>query len=206
MPPKRCPRRHIENRSQIGARTRCARLRVRVSSMSKQLFGTDGIRGVPGEYPLDDLTLERIGAALGHYLAEHSAGADAVSRVLIGRDTRESGPHIEECIERGLAAGSAEFVSAGILTTPGVAWVVRNEGFAAGVIISASHNPYLDNGVKLISSAGMKFSDAAEAEIEREIVAGAPLQRAAGSAGEMNFDVTSVAAPNAGSSSPARYS
>ncbi len=147
--------------------------------MSKQLFGTDGIRGVPGEYPLDDSTLERIGAALGHYLARHSAAAAAASRVLIGRDTRESGPHMEECIERGLAAGSAEFVSAGILTTPGVAWVVRNEGFAAGVIISASHNPYHDNGVKLISSAGMKFSDAAEAEIEREMVAGAALQRAA---------------------------
>jgi len=138
--------------------------------MSKQLFGTDGIRGVPGEYPLDDATLERTGAALVHYLASHSTSGAQPPRVLVGRDTRESGPHIEECLARGLAAGNAEFVSAGVLTTPGVAWIVHNEGFAAGIIISASHNPYHDNGVKLISSAGMKFSDAAEAEIEREIL------------------------------------
>ena len=87
--------------------------------------------------------------------------------MLIGRDTRESGPHIAERIARGLAAAGAEAVSAGVLTTPGVAWLVNHEGFAAGVVISASHNPYHDNGVKLISSTGMKFPDAVEAEIER---------------------------------------
>ena len=92
-------------------------------------------------------------------------------RVLIGRDTRESGPHIAESIARGLAAAGAEAVSAGVLTTPGVAWLVHREGFAAGVVISASHNPYHDNGVKLISSTGMKFPDAVEAEIERTILA-----------------------------------
>jgi phosphoglucosamine mutase len=146
--------------------------------MSKQLFGTDGIRGIPGEYPLDDATLERAGAALGHYLAAHASAGAAPARVLVGRDTRESGPHIEERIARGLAASGAEIVSAGVLTTPGVAWLVRNEGFAAGVVISASHNPYHDNGVKLFSSAGMKFSDAAEAEIEREIFAPSSLERA----------------------------
>jgi phosphoglucosamine mutase len=139
--------------------------------MSKQLFGTDGIRGVPGEYPLDDATLEGVGAALGVYLVSQSPAGTATARVLFGRDTRESGPHIEECIARGLAASGVETVSSGVLTTPGVAWLVRNEGFAAGVIISASHNPYHDNGVKLVSSAGMKFSDATELEIEREILA-----------------------------------
>ncbi len=138
--------------------------------MSKQLFGTDGIRGVPGEFPLDDSTLVRVGAALGHYLRRVIAESDVRNRVLIGRDTRESGPHIEECIARGLAAAETQAFSSGVLTTPGVAWVVRNEGFAAGVVISASHNPYHDNGVKLVSSSGMKFPDAIELEIEQEIL------------------------------------
>lgn len=136
---------------------------------AKQLFGTDGIRGVPGEYPLDDRTLERVGASLAEYLKQSSANAEA-PRVLIGRDTRESGPHIAERIARGLAAAGAEPVSAGVVTTPGVAWLVNREGFSAGVVISASHNPYHDNGVKLISSSGMKFPDAVEAKIEQLIL------------------------------------
>ena len=138
--------------------------------MAKQLFGTDGIRGVPGEYPLDDATLDRVGLALGVYLNANGASSSPSQgvrpRVLIGRDTRESGPHIAERIARGLAAAGAEPVSAGVLTTPGVAWLVNREGFAAGVVISASHNPYHDNGVKLISATGMKFPDAVEAELE----------------------------------------
>ena len=132
----------------------------------KQLFGTDGIRGIPGEYPLDDATIERVGFALGKHLMSQKGMRGARPRVLIGRDTRESGPHIAEQIACGLAASGAEAVSAGVLTTPGVAWLVSREGFAAGVVISASHNPYHDNGVKLISSLGMKFPDAEEAAIE----------------------------------------
>src|SRR5271168_387834 len=139
--------------------------------MAKQLFGTDGIRGVPGEAPLDDATLDRVGLALGEYVSSHARSAGVRPRVLIGRDTRESGPHITERIARGLAAAGAEAVSAGVLTTPGVAWLVHHEGFAAGVVISASHNPYHDNGVKLISATGMKFPDAVEAELERFILA-----------------------------------
>ena len=134
--------------------------------MVKQLFGTDGIRGIPGEYPLDDATIERVGFALGEHLVSRKKTQGARPRVLIGRDTRESGPHIAEQIARGLAASGAEAVSAGVLTTPGVAWLVSREGFDAGVVISASHNPYHDNGVKLISSLGMKFPDAEEAAIE----------------------------------------
>ncbi len=138
--------------------------------MPKELFGTDGIRGVPGEYPLDDATLDRVGLALGNYLRsavpEHGEGPS----VLIGRDTRESGPHIAERIACGLAAGGASPVSAGVLTTPGVAWLVNREGFAAGVVISASHNPYHDNGVKLISSTGMKFPDAIETALEKSVL------------------------------------
>src|SRR5580704_12877138 len=138
--------------------------------MAKELFGTDGIRGIPGEYPLDDATLDRVGLALGNYLGSAGRAHGDSPRVLIGRDTRESGPHIAERIACGLAAGGASPVSAGVLTTPGVAWLVNREGFAAGVVISASHNPYHDNGVKLISSSGMKFSDAVEARIESHIL------------------------------------
>ena len=107
-----------------------------------------------------------VGLALGEYLLAHASAQGRVPRVLIGRDTRESGPHIAEQIARGLSAAGAEPVSAGVLTTPGVAWLVSREGFSAGVVISASHNPYHDNGVKLISSSGMKFPDAVEADIE----------------------------------------
>src|SRR5277367_5117144 len=138
--------------------------------MAKELFGTDGIRGIPGEYPLDDATLDRVGLALGNYLRSQGFAHDKSPSVLIGRDTRESGPHIAERIASGLAAGGANPISAGVLTTPGVAWLVNREGFDAGVVISASHNPYHDNGVKLISAAGTKFPDAVEAEMERFIL------------------------------------
>jgi phosphoglucosamine mutase len=133
--------------------------------MGKELFGTDGIRGVPGTAPLDDATLYATGRGLGKYLKrEHGA-----AHVLIGMDTRESGPHIAALLAAGLqgAGGSAEF--AGVITTPGVACLVRQNDYQAGVVISASHNPYHDNGVKLFSHAGMKFPDAEEEKIEEEI-------------------------------------
>src|SRR5215475_12346927 len=103
--------------------------------MAKQLFGTDGVRGIPGEYPLDDATLELIGYALGAHLKSSADTGRSQPRVLIGRDTRESGPHIAECIARGLSAAGSQPVSAGVITTPGVAWLVNREGFAAGVVI-----------------------------------------------------------------------
>jgi phosphoglucosamine mutase len=137
--------------------------------MPKELFGTDGIRGVPGKYPLDDATLFRTGIALGEYLTGHRDAAKS-SRVLIGMDTRESGPMLAGIIAQGLRASGIEPVSAGVISTPGVAWLVHAEDFAGGVVISASHNPYHDNGVKLVSSRGMKFPDAAEAEIESRIL------------------------------------
>jgi phosphoglucosamine mutase len=141
-----------------------------MTTKTKQLFGTDGVRGLPGEFPLDDATLDRMGMALGEYVSSHARNQRDRARVLIGRDTRESGPHIADRIARGLAAAGVEPISAGVLTTPGVAWLVNREGFAAGVVISASHNPYHDNGVKLISATGMKFPDAVEAELERFIL------------------------------------
>ena len=132
----------------------------------KQLFGTDGMRGVPGRYPLDNATLGSLGRALGEFLRET---ATASPRVLLGMDTRESGPHIAAQVAGGLVAAGCEPVCAGVITTPGVAWLTRNRGFAAGVVISASHNPWRDNGVKLVSAQGMKFPDAVEAEIEHRM-------------------------------------
>ncbi len=134
--------------------------------MPKELFGTDGIRGLPGEYPLDDQTLYWVGRSIGGYLRLENQHP----RVLIGTDTRESGTHIASEIASGLAEEGAHNSFAGVITTPGVACLVRKEGFAAGVVISASHNPYHDNGVKLFAGSGMKFPDEIEEQIEREIL------------------------------------
>lgn len=134
--------------------------------MSKELFGTDGIRGIPGEYPLDDQTLYWTGRSIGGYLRLRNDNP----RVLIGTDTRESGTHIASEIAAGLAEEGVRTSFAGVITTPGVACLVRKEGFAAGVVISASHNPYHDNGVKLFAGSGMKFPDEIEEQIEIEIL------------------------------------
>jgi len=134
--------------------------------MAKEFFGTDGIRGVPGTPPLDDATLYATGRSLGAYLKrEHGA-----ARVLIGMDTRESGAHIASLLAAGLAQAGARVAFAGVITTPGVACLVRQGDFHAGVVISASHNPFQDNGVKLFSHAGMKFPDAVEEELEAGIL------------------------------------
>jgi phosphoglucosamine mutase len=178
--------RMLESCALLDARTQARDEAPGAYTMAKQLFGTDGIRGIPGEYPLDDATLIRVGLALGDFLRTQVKTITAETqsterhqtqnrtqgraRVLIGRDTRESGPHIAERIARGLETAGAAPVSAGVLTTPGVAWLVHREGFAAGVVISASHNPYHDNGVKLISSSGMKFPDSVEAGLEKFIL------------------------------------
>src|SRR5579863_1619017 len=136
------------------------------SKMTKELFGTDGIRGIPGKYPLDDATLYGVARALGKYLLE----VDPKPRVLIGMDTRESGPHIAAQLAAGLADDGVAFLSAGVISTPGVACLVRQKKFSAGIVISASHNPYHDNGVKLFARTGMKFPDEAEERLEAEIL------------------------------------
>jgi phosphoglucosamine mutase len=135
--------------------------------MPKELFGTDGIRGIPGTPPLDDATLYATGRSLGAYLKQMHPAA----RVLIGMDTRESGPHIAALLAAGLTGAGASVAFAGIVTTPGVACLVRQKGFQAGVVISASHNPFQDNGVKLFSNAGMKFPDSVEEVLEADIFA-----------------------------------
>jgi phosphoglucosamine mutase len=136
--------------------------------MARQLFGTDGIRGVAGMAPLDAATVSAFGSALGSDLRKHHSGAGN-PMVLIGMDTRESGQWIAETVAGGLKEHSVDVRFAGVITTPGVAWLTRTGHFAAGVMISASHNPYEDNGIKVFAHTGYKLPDDEELEIETEI-------------------------------------
>ena len=135
----------------------------------KRLFGTDGIRAIAGESPLDPVTVRRFGAALAEVL-ERELGRPA--RVVLGRDTRESGPWLRTAVVAGLASRRAQAVDAGVLGTPGLAHAVRGGGFDAGVMISASHNPFEDNGLKVFDASGSKLSDTLEQEVERRILDG----------------------------------
>ena len=134
---------------------------------TRQLFGTDGIRGVAGEFPLTKQSTYLIGRALGHDLVRATPKAQAV----IGQDTRESSRWIADRVAEGLAAVGIDVHSAGVITTPGVAYLARSRGFAAGVVISASHNPWTDNGIKVFSGGGFKLTDERELAIEKEIFA-----------------------------------
>lgn len=134
--------------------------------MSRKLFGTDGIRGVAGVAPLDLKTVYAFGAALGEWVAHHGN-----PRVVIGMDTRESGPWIAEAVAGGLAHAGAQAFFAGLTTTPGVAYLTKTEDFVAGVMISASHNPFQDNGLKVFSHDGYKLPDEEERQLERRIFA-----------------------------------
>jgi len=138
-----------------------------MSDQSRQLFGTDGIRGVAGEFPLTAASTYLIGRALGHDLLRATPRARAV----MGQDTRESSAWIADRVAAGLAAVGVEVHSAGVITTPGVAYLARTRGFAAGVVISASHNPWTDNGIKVFSGDGFKLTDERELAIEKEIFA-----------------------------------
>ena len=130
--------------------------------MSQQLFGTDGVRGKAGEYPLDHETVARLGAALVR--AMRTSGREL--RFIVGRDTRESGEWIERELARGVRSERAHITSAGVLPTPAVAYVTREMGFHAGLVISASHNPYEDNGIKVFSGRGEKFTETLERQVE----------------------------------------
>ncbi|HXJ43846.1 MAG TPA: phosphoglucosamine mutase [Bryobacteraceae bacterium] len=134
--------------------------------MAKRLFGTDGIRGVAGMAPLDPPTVTALGIALGDDLTRRNRGNRPV---LIGMDTRESGPAIAAQMAAGLARAGVRAEFAGVVTTPGVAYLTRTAGYAAGVMISASHNPFEDNGIKIFARTGFKLPDDEEHEIEEEI-------------------------------------
>ena len=130
-----------------------------------QLFGTDGVRGVAGEYPLDRVTVQKLGRALGLTL-EKTVSARPLKAVL-GEDTRESSSWISRALAAGLRSAGVEIAYAGVITTPGVAYLTRRHAFAAGIVVSASHNPFDDNGIKILSSSGTKLSESTELEIEK---------------------------------------
>src|SRR5690349_7828461 len=134
----------------------------------KALFGTDGIRGEAGCFPLDAATVKTIGFSLARHLAE----TIAKPAIIIGRDTRESGEWLEQALIDGASQAGVECLSAGVITTPGVAFLTRKYEASAGVVISASHNPYQDNGIKIFSPSGQKIDDALERQIERDIEQG----------------------------------
>lgn len=134
--------------------------------MARVLFGTDGIRGVAGEYPLDHKTARAVGAALGRWIGQSHASP----RVVIGMDTRESGPWLADEVASGLQAQNAAVDFGGVTTTPGVAYLAKTGPYAAGVMISASHNPYRDNGIKLIGHSGYKLPDEQEERLEADIL------------------------------------
>jgi phosphoglucosamine mutase len=130
--------------------------------MSTRLFGTDGVRGKAGAPPLDPETITRLGAALVRALPPQPRPL----RLLSGRDTRESGEWIERALARGVRAAGATLESAGVIPTPGVAYLARAGPYDAGLVISASHNPFEDNGIKVFSGRGEKFTEALERRVE----------------------------------------
>ena len=132
----------------------------------KKLFGTDGMRGEAGRFPLDAQTVRTIGRSLARHLAEQVGHAP---RILLGRDTRESGEGIERAFVDGAQEAGAVCQSAGVITTPGVAYLTRTLPADAGVVVSASHNPYQDNGIKIFAPTGRKLNDATERQIEADV-------------------------------------
>src|SRR5215468_107309 len=138
----------------------------------KKYFGTDGIRGRAGEHPITPEFMLKLGRAIGRVLG------DGQATVLIGKDTRISGYMLESALEAGLVAAGADVRLLGPMPTPAVAYLTRSLGGTAGIVISASHNPYYDNGIKLFSAGGEKLDDEVELAIEREID-GAPPPAAA---------------------------
>jgi phosphoglucosamine mutase len=151
------------------------------------LFGTDGIRGVAGAWPLDPPTVARVGGAV-----VRSLRLDRPAQLLIGRDTRESGEWIERELARGAVSQGAVVLSAGVIPTPGVAYLARTRDVDLGVVISASHNPFQDNGIKVFSGRGEKFGEDVERAIEAIV---ADTSWSVSSSGEARIEVVDLIAP-----------
>ncbi len=128
----------------------------------ERLFGTDGVRGKAGQYPLDAVTVRRVGVALARALRPTDGGA----RFLAGLDTRESGVWIERELAAGMWSQGGRLTSAGVMPTPAIAYLTPRMGYTAGVVISASHNPFEDNGIKVFSGTGEKFTRRLEGHVE----------------------------------------
>jgi len=143
-----------------------------LSPSSRHLFGTDGIRARFGEAPLDRSTVTSLAAQLASMLRERAGNFPLV---VLGGDTRESTPVICRWLAEGLTAGGARVQYAGVIPTPGIAWLTRELGAAAGAVVSASHNPWPDNGIKLIDPQGFKWSEEEEAALERRL-ASSPME------------------------------
>ena len=126
----------------------------------RELFGTDGVRGIAGEYPLDLSTIYKLGKAVVR---------SGKRSILIGRDTRASGLWIEKVLQQAILSQGGKATLADVITTPGVAILSRDVPFDAGIVVSASHNPYRDNGIKIFSSSGIKLTDEEEEWIEEEV-------------------------------------
>ncbi|MGB9108481.1 MAG: phosphoglucosamine mutase [Telluria sp.] len=137
--------------------------------MARKYFGTDGIRGLVGEAPITPDFVMRLGYAAGKVLAKSGTGASGRPNVLIGKDTRISGYMLEAALEAGFSAAGVDVMLAGPMPTPAIAYLVRALRLQAGVVISASHNPFQDNGIKFFSEHGTKLPDAVELEIEEAI-------------------------------------
>jgi phosphoglucosamine mutase len=136
----------------------------------KRLFGTDGMRGEAGRFPLDAATVRRAARSLARHLAARIEDRNRAVKILVGRDTRESGEWLEQALLEGAREAGAQCLSAGVITTPGVAYLARVLNADAGVVISASHNPYQDNGIKIFAPSGRKLDDATERLIEADIL------------------------------------
>jgi len=139
-----------------------------MSTSSRKLFGTDGVRGEAGRFPLDAETLRTVGKSLAFHLRRRLG---RIPVIIVGRDTRESGGWLEQSLIEGALEAGADCKSAGVITTPGVAFLARTLPADAGVVISASHNDYQDNGFKIFSPSGRKLDDATERLIEADILA-----------------------------------
>ena len=139
-----------------------------MSTSIRKLFGTDGVRGEAGRFPLDQGTLRTVGASLASHLGKNS---NSPPLIIVGRDTRESGPWLEKALIDGAIEAGAQCQSAGVITTPGVAFLARSLPADAGVVISASHNSYQDNGFKIFAPSGRKLNDETERLIEADILA-----------------------------------
>jgi phosphoglucosamine mutase len=131
----------------------------------EKLFGTDGIRGIAGKFPMDYSTVCILGEALMELLQQE----ELPPKVIIGRDTRESGKWLEQALFQGIGSKRGDAVSAGVIPTSAISYLTKQYAFSAGIVISASHNPYLDNGIKIFSSTGMKIPEAWEKSLEKAI-------------------------------------
>ena len=132
----------------------------------EKLFGTDGIRGKAGEYPMTQEMAERVGRAV----AKTFTGTGGRSKIIVGRDTRLSGPTLESALVSGICSVGTDVCLAGVIPTPGIAFLASSMQAGAGIVISASHNPYYDNGIKIFNGSGYKLSDEKEVQIEELVL------------------------------------